>query len=85
MIAHMSYVMCDGCGNPAAMADDAIEARDMARDEGFIRRRFPGRGRLDLCRDCQRRPGAFFVITDKLPGDELPLRGQAPNSESEDR
>lgn len=47
MIAHLSYVMCDGCGSPAEPADDAKEARALARRQGFVR------GALDLCPQCQ--------------------------------
>lgn len=48
MIARMVYVMCDGCGNPSEMADDAREAREQAKAvDGFVRR-----GGRDLCRLC---------------------------------
>lgn len=49
VIAHMSYVMCDRCGNPAELADDAKEARAAARREGFVC------AALDLCRQCAAR------------------------------
>lgn len=48
MIAHLSYVMCDECGSPAEPADDAKEARGLARRVGFVRLE-DGR---DLCREC---------------------------------
>jgi hypothetical protein len=47
MIARLSYVMCDSCGTAAPAADDAEEARALARAEGFVRR-----DRRDLCRNC---------------------------------
>jgi RNA polymerase-binding transcription factor DksA len=50
VIAHLTYVMCDQCGNPADAADAAAEARAIARAQGFISR--PG---FDLCPDCQAR------------------------------
>lgn len=43
----MSYVMCDGCGDPADLGDNAEEARANAAREGY--RRFE---RLDLCPRC---------------------------------
>lgn len=54
MIAHLSYVMCDRCGNPAECADDAKEARKLAAAQGFVR---IGSGRTaeDVCRACWRR------------------------------
>ena len=51
MIARLSYVMCDECGNPAEPADDAKEARALASRQGFARRE----GR-DLCRRCALSP-----------------------------
>lgn len=47
MIARLSYVMCDECGDPAEACDDATEARRLARGVGFVRR--DGR---DLCARC---------------------------------
>lgn len=48
MIAHLSYVMCDECGNPAEpVGEGAKAARERSRAEGFVRR--DGR---DLCRRC---------------------------------
>lgn len=49
MIAHMSYVMCNVCGDPAQCADDALEARALAKVEGFVR---DAHGR-DLCKRCK--------------------------------
>jgi hypothetical protein len=51
VIAHMSYVMCDRCGNAAECADDAKEARMLAGRQGFVR---IGRGRTgeDVCPFC---------------------------------
>lgn len=37
MIRHMSYVACDVCGDRAQPADDAEEARALARGEYFVR------------------------------------------------
>lgn len=51
MIAHLSYVMCDGCGSPAEVADDAKEARRYAKRQGFVRV-----DRRDLCRECKPNP-----------------------------
>jgi hypothetical protein len=59
MIAHLVYVLCDGCGNPAGgtedMRDDATDARKRAIQLGFVR--VPsGDGRSkDLCPDCAQR------------------------------
>lgn len=36
MISRLSYVHCDRCGNPAEVADNAEEARVIARGQGFI-------------------------------------------------
>lgn len=47
MIAHLSYVMCDECGNPAELADNAKEARAEARRQGFKHM-----GQRDICREC---------------------------------
>lgn len=47
MIAYLSYVRCDRCGNPAQPAE-AGQARLVARREGFKRI-----NRQDLCRSCQ--------------------------------
>jgi hypothetical protein len=56
VIAHLSYVMCDRCGNPAEACDDAKEARELAKMQGFVRL---GRGKTaeDLCRDCAVKAG----------------------------
>lgn len=47
-IRRMVYVACDECGSPAGgtgdMADDAKEARKLARQIGFVRK-----GNRDLC------------------------------------
>ncbi|HET7455427.1 MAG TPA: hypothetical protein VFJ76_07900 [Solirubrobacterales bacterium] len=51
MIARLSYVMCDECGNPGAPADNAREARAEARRQGFVR--IDGR---DLCKECKPKP-----------------------------
>jgi hypothetical protein len=48
VIAHLSYVMCDGCANPAEVSDDAQEARAVAKRQGFVR---TDDGR-DLCPNC---------------------------------
>jgi hypothetical protein len=48
VIAHLSYVMCDECGSPGEVSDDADEARAVAKAQGFVR--IEGR---DLCRDCK--------------------------------
>jgi hypothetical protein len=50
MIAKMVYVQCDGCGDPAPMADDAKEARATAKSLGYIRTK----GR-DICPRCKGR------------------------------
>lgn len=52
MIAHMSYVMCDRCGNPSELADNAKEARALARREGYLRIGAGRRDAEDLCRQC---------------------------------
>lgn len=47
-IEHLSYVMCDGCGNPAeAVSEGHREARRAARAERFVR--IDGN---DWCPDC---------------------------------
>jgi recombinational DNA repair protein (RecF pathway) len=46
VIAHLSYVMCDECGTPAAPAGNAAEARAEARRVGFVYK--DGR---DLCKE----------------------------------
>jgi hypothetical protein len=51
VIAHLSYVMCDACGNPAQPADDAREAREIAKAAGYVRLG-AGRTAEDLCRNC---------------------------------
>lgn len=51
MIARLSYVMCDECGNAAEPADDAKETRAFAAGQGYERRE----GR-DLCRRCALSP-----------------------------
>lgn len=43
----MSFVRCDRCGNPGPMAEDAKEARQAGRVEGFKRC-----GTEDVCRFC---------------------------------
>src|SRR5690348_16303196 len=48
MIAHLTYVRCDRCGNPAQPADDAPAARRVASREGFERR-----DSVDICPSCQ--------------------------------
>lgn len=48
MIAHLSYVMCDKCGNPFPPGDDAREARVLASAQGV--ERVDGE---DVCRNCQ--------------------------------
>lgn len=52
MINRMSHVVCDECGTPGEMADDAKEARASARREGFVR--VDGR---DLCWRCDPNSG----------------------------
>lgn len=47
MIGHLSYVICDCCGDPAQPEDDARDARKRARKEGYGRR-----GTEDLCSFC---------------------------------
>jgi len=47
MIRHLSYVVCDSCGDPAQPAADAADARLLARDEGYRRE-----GGRDLCSAC---------------------------------
>lgn len=47
MIAHLSYVMCDQCGDRAPPADKVKKAQRQARLVGFIR--LDGR---DLCCRC---------------------------------
>jgi hypothetical protein len=46
-IARLSYVRCDCCGDAAQPADDAREARQLARFEGFT-----CRPAVDLCSRC---------------------------------
>lgn len=49
MIAHLSYVMCDECGDPAeAIGEGAKAAREIARAQGYVR---TDDGR-DLCWRC---------------------------------
>lgn len=43
-IRHLSYVVCDVCGDPAEAVDGAKEARKEARRQGYVR--IDGR---DLC------------------------------------
>lgn len=45
----MAYVMCDGCGDPAQCADEATEARALAKQAGFIRTE----DGQDLCKRCK--------------------------------
>lgn len=53
MIAHFSYVMCDHCGNPAEIADDAKGARVLAKKSGWKRVVLPETGeRVDRCPSC---------------------------------
>lgn len=48
MIRRLSYVSCDRClGNPAQPADEAREARVIARNEGYTRQ-----GGEDVCGQC---------------------------------
>lgn len=49
MIAHLSYVMCDICGDPAEVAEEATEARRLAKRSGYVR---TDDGQ-DLCKDCK--------------------------------
>lgn len=49
MIGRMSYVICDECGAPGEMADDAAEAREAP---GFVQ--IDGR---DLCWSCNPNSG----------------------------
>jgi len=56
VIAHMSYVMCDRCGNPADCADDAKEARKLAKAQGYVRLGANRNGE-DLCRQCAQKEG----------------------------
>lgn len=53
-IGHMSHVVCDDCGNPGPLADDAKEARSEARAYGFVRLH-----NQDLCRGCFREARGF--------------------------
>lgn len=48
-IARLSYVRCDRCGNPAQPGDDGIEARKIARGEGWLRI-----DSEDICLFCKR-------------------------------
>lgn len=57
MISRLVYVCCDRCGMPAGgdecMADDATEARKLARRVGFARKpSASGPKREDLCPRC---------------------------------
>ncbi len=68
-IARMVYVVCDGCGNPCGsvddMRDDQFQARDRAKELGWIFKRFDyrtehkneavsmGFKKKDLCLECQ--------------------------------
>lgn len=52
MIAHMSYVMCDRCGNPAGIADEYKEARAIAKRQGYRRVVVDG-AVADLCKACR--------------------------------
>ncbi len=65
MIAHLSYVRCDCCGDPAQPGDNAREARQIAKWEGFIYRLA-----VDLCGDCKQ-PGhqrcAYAAAFGELP------------------
>jgi hypothetical protein len=71
MIARLSYVMCDECGNAAEPADDAKEARALAAGQGYKRRE----GR-DLCRRCALPPegrayeDSHAGLTSQLPSDQ---------------
>lgn len=54
MIGRLSYVCCDRCGAAAAPADDAIEARALAREAGFRRvAGNTGATNQDVCRRCR--------------------------------
>lgn len=59
MIARLSYVMCDECGTTAECGDDSIEARDLVKNIGFVRRRIKRSSGIvrsdDLCRECAAR------------------------------
>jgi hypothetical protein len=62
VIRHLSYVMCDRCGNQAVPYDDAKEARRYAIAEGYVR--LKGYVRLDgrriaedVCRQCAEEAG----------------------------
>lgn len=52
MIAHLSYVMCDRCGNPAEACDDAKQARAAAKAQGYVRLGRSGPTAEDLCPTC---------------------------------
>jgi len=52
MIAHQSYVVCDRCGAPGPLGDDATEARALARRAGFERRNWNRRIK-DVCTGCK--------------------------------
>ena len=47
MIAHLSYVLCDFCGNPGPCGDDAQEARAEATAAGYTREN--GKDRCPSC------------------------------------
>lgn len=49
-IAHMSYVLCDECGNPGPLGDGSKEARMLAGRSGWVMR-----VSYDLCPFCVER------------------------------
>lgn len=51
MISHFSYVTCDRCGSPGPEADNAKEARLLARRQAGFRTR-GGKNAYDLCSLC---------------------------------
>jgi len=54
MIAHLSYVVCDRCGERGPYGLNATQARALAERDGFIRR--PWNTRIkDLCPGCVKR------------------------------
>lgn len=54
MIARMSYLACDRCGNPGPFGDSPKECRAEGRREGWVRVSVDhGRRHEDLCSRCR--------------------------------
>lgn len=48
------YLKCDYCGDAAAISTDgAVDARNLAADEGFRREKLPSGLMRDVCRRCR--------------------------------